>query len=67
MLLKLLTLIVAFLVVTGLFRKVIHKLRLGRLPGDILIQRGKFRLYLPVTTSILVGSAAILLIWLMRH
>ncbi|GAB6059875.1 DUF2905 domain-containing protein [Desulfonatronum parangueonense] len=67
MLLKLLTLIVVFLVLTGLYRKVIQKLRLGRLPGDILIQRGNLRLYLPVTTSLLVGSAALLLIWLMRH
>jgi len=60
---KFLILIGVFLVVTGLFRK----LRLGNLPGDILIQRKRFRLYLPLSSSLLVGLALIILIWLFRH
>ena len=28
---------------------------LGRLPGDIVIERDNFRLYFPITTSILVS------------
>nr|NIQ93118.1 DUF2905 domain-containing protein [Desulfuromonadales bacterium] len=27
----------------------------GRLPGDIVIERENFRLYLPITTSLLVS------------
>ena len=64
---KFLILIGVFLVVTGLFRPLIRKLRLGRLPGDFLIQRGNFRLYLPITTSIVVSLAMMFLIWLFRH
>ena len=29
--------------------------RLGRLPGDIYIQRGNFTLYFPITTAIVVS------------
>ncbi|SMP51982.1 Protein of unknown function [Desulfonatronum zhilinae] len=64
---KFLILIGVFLLVTGLFRPLLRKLRLGRLPGDFLIQRGNFRLYLPVTSSILVGLGLTVLIWLFRH
>lgn len=28
---------------------------LGRLPGDIVIERDNFRLYFPITTSILIS------------
>lgn len=28
---------------------------LGRLPGDIFVQRGSFRLYVPLATSILLS------------
>ncbi|TVQ95813.1 MAG: DUF2905 domain-containing protein [Desulfovibrionales bacterium] len=64
---KFLTLIIVFLIVTGLFRPILRKLRLGRLPGDILIQRQDFRLYLPLTSSLLVGVALLFLVWLFRH
>lgn len=65
--LKFLTLIGVFLLVTGLYRSIIKKLRLGRLPGDILIQRETFRIYLPITSSILVGLVLAVLVWLLRH
>jgi len=29
--------------------------RLGRLPGDVYVQRGNFTLYFPITTSIVVS------------
>ena len=32
---------------------------LGRLPGDIVIERGSFRLYLPLATSILLSLARV--------
>lgn len=64
---KFLILLGVFLLVTGLYRPMLRKLRLGRLPGDILIQRENFRMYLPMTSSILVGLALVFLIWLVRH
>jgi hypothetical protein len=40
---------------------------LGRLPGDILIKRDNFTLYLPITTSIVVSVALSALLWLLRR
>lgn len=30
---------------------------IGRLPGDIVVRRGSFSFYLPITTSIIVSVA----------
>jgi hypothetical protein len=38
----------------------------GKLPGDIVIERGNFKMYLPITTSILV-SLLISLIFFLIH
>ena len=43
------------------------KLGLGRLPGDIAIERDGFSLYLPITTSLLVSAVLSLLLWLFRR
>jgi hypothetical protein len=43
------------LVVLGLAWPYLGRLGLGRLPGDIVIERENFRLYVPLTTSILVS------------
>ncbi len=39
-------------------------LRIGRLPGDIKLERGNFTLYLPLATSILVSILLTLAFWL---
>jgi hypothetical protein len=40
-------------------------LRLGRLPGDIAVQRPGFRFYFPLGTSILISVLVSLLLWLL--
>jgi hypothetical protein len=40
---------------------------LGRLPGDIVIERESFRLYFPVATSILLSLLLSLVAWLLRR
>ena len=37
---------------------------LGRLPGDILIQRERFTLYIPLTTCLVISLAVTLICWL---
>ena len=54
------------LVVLGLAWPWLQKSGLGRLPGDIALERGNFRFYFPLTTSILVSLIVSLLIWLWR-
>ena len=40
---------------------------IGRLPGDFMIRRGNFTLYLPITTSILASVVLMLIGMLLRR
>jgi hypothetical protein len=51
------------LVAAGLLWPLIQKLGLGRLPGDIRIERESFTLYLPLGTSLLVSVVVSLILW----
>jgi hypothetical protein len=42
-------------------------LRLGRLPGDVAIERQNFRFYFPLGTSILLSIVLTLVLWLLRR
>ena len=55
------------LIVAGLLWPWLGRLGLGRLPGDIVIERENFRLYLPITTSILVSIVLSLILWLLNR
>ncbi len=50
------------LILLGLLWPWLGKLGLGRLPGDIVVQREGFTLYLPITTSLLVSLVLSLLL-----
>jgi hypothetical protein len=39
-------------------------LRIGRLPGDISVERDRFRLYVPIGTSIAISIVLTLVLWL---
>ena len=39
---------------------------IGRLPGDIRIEKENFRFYFPITTMILFSLAGTLILWLVR-
>jgi hypothetical protein len=62
-----------FLILLGLLISAIGGLLLlsgkvpwiGRLPGDILIQKKNFTLYFPLATSILLSLILTLLFWLL--
>ncbi len=40
---------------------------IGRLPGDIRVERPGFRLYIPITTMLLASVVLSLLLWLIRR
>ena len=44
----------------------ISKIGLGKLPGDIIIEKGNTKIYFPITTSILITLAISLLLWILR-
>lgn len=58
------------LVVVGLLwpylTPLMQKLGLGRLPGDIVVERENSRFYFPITTSIIISLVLSLLFWLFR-
>lgn len=56
-----------FLLVLGLLWPVVTKLGLGRLPGDIAVERSNFRFYFPIVTSILLSALLSLIIWLVTR
>jgi hypothetical protein len=51
----------ALLLVVGALMLAAEKLGLGRLPGDIVVERKGFRLYAPLATSILLSLLLTLL------
>ncbi len=63
------TLIILGLVIVavGLLWPLLGRLGLGRLPGDILIERDNFSLYLPITTGILISIVLSLILWLLSR
>ncbi|MFP3927744.1 MAG: DUF2905 domain-containing protein [Desulfobacteraceae bacterium] len=54
------------LIVAGVLWPWLGKLPLGRLPGDIVIDRPGFKLFFPITTMILVSAVVSLILWLLR-
>ena len=57
MIVRFLVIFAAVLMLTGLFWPILTKLGLGRLPGDVVVERGRFRLTIPLMTSILISAA----------
>lgn len=45
----------------------LSKLGLGRLPGDIVIERGQSRFYFPIVTCLVLSLVASLVLWLFRR
>jgi hypothetical protein len=55
------------LIVAGLLWPWLIRLGVGRLPGDIVIERDNFRVYIPITTSIVFSVVLSLLLWLLNR
>jgi hypothetical protein len=55
------------LIVAGLLWPWLTRLGLGRLPGDVVIKRDNFRLYIPIATSIVISVVLSLILWLLNR
>ncbi|HEY4820106.1 MAG TPA: DUF2905 domain-containing protein [Xanthobacteraceae bacterium] len=51
----------------GLLWPFLSRLGLGRLPGDIVIQRDNFTFYFPLTTCILISVLLSVVFWLFNR
>jgi hypothetical protein len=54
-------------IVAGVLYPLVQKLGLGRLPGDIVIERETYRVYIPLGTSILISVVLTLIFWLINR
>lgn len=52
--------------VLGLAWPWLARLGLGRLPGDIFVDRGSFKLYFPLMTSLIISVIVSLLLWFFK-
>jgi hypothetical protein len=59
------------LILVGVLWPWLTRLGLGRLPGDIVIERDNFRVYVPIATSIVISVVLSLLLslilWLLNR
>ncbi len=56
------------IVVLGLVIMLAGKLPfIGRLPGDIVIQRKNFTFYFPLATSLLISAVLTLILWILSR
>ena len=55
------------MVLIGLLWPLLSKLGLGRLPGDIVIERGNVRFYFPIVTCLIVSIVLSFFFWLLNR
>ena len=53
-------------ILVGLFWPYLTRIPFGRLPGDITIDKPQLKVYIPVTTMILVSIVISIIVWLLR-
>ena len=63
---KILIIVGALLVIVGLLWPMLTKIPLGRLPGDIIVNRPTVKIFVPITTMVLVSIIISVLLWLFR-
>ncbi len=63
---KTLVILGLLLVLIGLAWPWLGKLPFGRLPGDIVVDRGNFRFYFPLMTMIIVSILLSAILWFLK-
>jgi hypothetical protein len=57
----------ALLLLTGVLWPWVSKIPLGRLPGDLLIDRPGLKVYVPITSMLVVSGVVSAILWLFRR
>jgi hypothetical protein len=64
---RILIIIGLIIVAVGILWPWLQRVGFGRLPGDILIVRDNFTIYIPITTGLLVGILLTVILWLVNR
>ncbi len=54
------------ILIVGLLWPWLGKIPLGRLPGDIIIDKPGYKIYIPITTMILISIVISVVLWILR-
>ncbi len=54
------------MVIIGILWPWLAKLPIGRLPGDIIISKPELKVYIPITTMVLISVIVSVILWLMK-
>jgi hypothetical protein len=63
---KILIILGITILLTGVFWPWLNRIPLGRLPGDIIIDRPGLKIFFPFTSMLLVSGLLSLIMWLFR-
>ncbi len=63
---KYLIVIGAIIIMAGLFWSHLIKLPFGRLPGDIIIDKPNFKIFIPITTTLVVSIFLSIIFWIIK-
>ena len=55
------------ILIVGISWPVLSRIGLGRLPGDIVVQRGETTFYFPLVTCIIISVVVSVLVWLFNR
>ncbi|ASY66683.1 hypothetical protein SJ05684_b57010 (plasmid) [Sinorhizobium sojae CCBAU 05684] len=64
---RLLIIVGLVILAVGLLWPWLSRIGLGRLPGDIMIERGNFTFYVPITTGLLLSVLLSVILWLVNR
>lgn len=63
---KILIFIGIAILIIGILWPWISKLPFGKLPGDIVVDKPNFKMYIPITSMILISLVISFIIWLIK-
>jgi hypothetical protein len=55
------------ILIAGVMSPILSRIGLGRLPGDIVFQRGGVTFYFPLVTCIIISAVLSVLFWLFNR
>ncbi len=54
------------ILIIGILWPWVSKLPIGKLPGDIVVDKPNFKMYIPITSMIIISLVISFIIWLIR-
>lgn len=63
---RILIILGVIILIVGILWPWIIKLPIGKLPGDIIIDKPNFKVYIPITTMIIISLLLTLILWLFK-